>query len=59
MGYVPGQSSVARDYKILDFPEHTPCFTWGGSWSRYVEKLTAERKARPKGEQAARRICKT
>jgi len=49
----------ARDYKPLDTPEHTPCFVCGGPWSHHIEKLTESRKARPKDQQQARRICKT
>jgi len=49
----------AKDYKTLDVPEHTPCYVCGSTWSHYVEKLTEERRARPKDQQQARRICKT
>jgi hypothetical protein len=48
----------ARDYKPLDVPEQTPCFICGRSLSWFVEKLTPERKARPKSEQNARRLCR-
>jgi len=48
----------ARDYKPLDFPERSPCHLCGAPVSHYVEKLTKERKARPKDQQAARRICR-
>ncbi len=49
----------AVDYKRLLCPEpHVPCFSCGKNGSWYVEKLTAERKARPKDEQAARRVCR-
>ncbi|GAB6286459.1 MAG: hypothetical protein STSR0009_26600 [Methanoregula sp.] len=49
----------ATDYKRLLCPEpHVPCFSCGKNGSWYVEKLTAERKARPKDEQAARRVCR-
>ena len=49
----------ARDYKLLDQPEFkTACYACGKKGSWYVEKLTAERKARPKEQQDARRICK-
>ena len=48
----------ARDYKLLDIPERTPCWVCGRKNSRYVEKLTPERKSRPKDQQGARRICK-
>ena len=50
---------LARDYKPLDTPEHTPCFVCSGPWSHHIEKLTESRKARPKDQQQARRICKT
>jgi len=49
----------ARDYKLLDPPEpRTTCYACGRKGSLYVEKLTAERKARPKEQLDARRICK-
>jgi hypothetical protein len=49
----------ARDYKLLDPPEpRTQCSVCGKKGSAYVEKFTAERKARPKDQQGARRICK-
>jgi len=48
----------ARDYKTLDPPEpKTVCYFCGKKGSWYVEKLTAERKARPKEQQDARRSC--
>ena len=44
---------------MLDPPEpKTVCYFCGKKGSWYVEKLTAERKARPKEQQDARRICK-
>jgi len=50
----------ARDYKKLEIPEpKTPCWSCGRKGSWYVEKLTAERRARPKDQQTARRICRT
>jgi len=49
----------AKDYKPLEVPEHTACYVCGTTWSHYVEKLTEERKGRPKHQQQARRICKT
>ena len=49
----------AKDYKLLDVPEHTPCFVCGAPWSHHIEKLTESRKARSKDLQQARRICKT
>ena len=49
----------AVDYKRLDIPEpHTPCHCCKRKGSWYVEKLTAARKARPKDDQAARRLCR-
>ncbi|MCX6689860.1 MAG: hypothetical protein NTZ39_09280 [Methanoregula sp.] len=49
----------AHDYKPLDIPEpHASCFSCGKKGSWYVEKLTAERRARPKDDQAARRVCR-
>jgi len=49
----------ATDYKSLECPEpHVPCFSCGKKGSWYVEKLTAERRARPKDDQAARRLCR-
>ncbi|OPX73499.1 MAG: hypothetical protein A4E38_00056 [Methanoregulaceae archaeon PtaB.Bin108] len=47
----------AHDYKPLDLPERTPCYVCGRSDSRYVEKLTPERKKRSPEQQDARRIC--
>jgi hypothetical protein len=50
----------ARDYKKLEVPEpKTPCWSCGKKGSWYVEKLTAERRARPKDQQQARRICRS
>ncbi|MFA4824019.1 MAG: hypothetical protein WC593_02565 [Methanoregula sp.] len=50
----------ARDYKPLELPEpKSVCSVCGKKGSSYVEKFTAERKARPKDQQDARRICKT
>ena len=50
----------ARDYKLLEPPEpRTQCSVCGKKGSVYVEKFTAERRARPKDQQGARRICKT
>ena len=47
------------DYKPLDIPEPgTPCYLCGKKGSWFVEKLTAERKARPRDQQEARRICR-
>ena len=50
----------ARDYKKLEPPEpKTACYSCGKKGSWYVEKLTAERRARPRDQQAARRICRS
>ena len=50
----------ARDYKKLEIPEpKTPCYSCGKKGSWYVEKFTAERRARPKDRQEARRICRS
>ena len=56
----PPRHIRAGDYKKLDIPEpKTVCFACGKKGSRYVEKYTAERRARPKKEQDARRICRS
>jgi hypothetical protein len=48
----------ATEYKPLDIPEpHVHCHCCGKKGSWYVEKLTAERRARPKDKQSARRVC--
>ncbi|OPY43645.1 MAG: hypothetical protein A4E40_00072 [Methanoregulaceae archaeon PtaU1.Bin059] len=48
------------DYKPLEIPEPgTPCYVCGKKGSWFVEKLTAERRARPRGQQDARRICQS
>jgi len=50
----------AKDYKKLEIPEpKTPCWSCGKKGSWYVEKYTAERRARPKDQQQARRICRS
>ena len=50
----------AKDYKKLEVPEpKTPCWSCGKKGSWYVEKYTAERRARPKDQQQARRICRS
>lgn len=49
----------ATDYKKLELPEgRTVCYCCGGKGALYIEKLTTERKARPKDQRDARRICK-
>jgi len=50
----------ARDYKKLETPESkTACYVCGKKGSWYVEKYTAERRARPKDRQEAQRICRS
>jgi hypothetical protein len=50
----------ARDYKALEQPEpRSACYGCGKKGSWYVEKYTAERRARPKDQQQARRICRS
>jgi len=50
----------AHDYKKLEIPEpKTMCYACGRPGSRYVEKYTAGRRARPKSQQEARRICRS
>ena len=50
----------AGDYKKLEPPEpKTACYACGKKGSWYVEKFTAERRARPKDQQDARRICRS
>ncbi len=48
----------ARDFKLLDVPEHTPCSVCGDPWTHYVEKLTEERRKRPKNQQQPHQVCK-
>jgi hypothetical protein len=49
----------AKDYKLLELPEpRSACYACGKKGSWYVEKFTAERRARPKDQQDARRVCK-
>jgi hypothetical protein len=56
----PPRTIKARDYKKLEPPESKiPCYVCGKKGSWYVEKYTAERRARPKDRQEARRICRT
>jgi len=50
----------AGDYKKLEPPEpKTPCWSCGNKGSRYIEKYTKERRARPRDQQEARRICRS
>jgi hypothetical protein len=53
------RSIKAADYKKLEIPEgRTVCYCCNRKGALYVEKFTAERKARPKDQQDARRVCK-
>jgi hypothetical protein len=57
--HLEGQPEIhAKDYKPLDIPEQTPCFVCDRSSTWFVEKLTDERKARPKGGQVPRQLCR-
>ncbi len=48
------------DYKKLEVPEpKTACYVCGKKGSRYIEKYTKERRARPRDQQEARRICRS
>ena len=56
----PLRSIRAQDYKKLDIPEpKTPCFICGKKGAWFVEKFTKERRARPKDQQDARRLCRS
>jgi len=56
----PLRSIRAGDYKKLEIPEpKTPCWSCGKKGSRYIEKYTKERRARPRDHQEARRICRS
>jgi hypothetical protein len=56
----PPRAIRAKDYKPLEIPEpQTACYACGKKGSWYVEKFTAERRARPRGQQDARRICRS
>jgi hypothetical protein len=56
----PPRPIHAKDYKKLEVPEpKTPCYSCGKKGSWYVEKYTAERRARPKDQRDARRICRS
>ena len=53
------RSIIATDFKKLEIPEgRTICYCCGRKGAWYVEKLTTDRKARPKDQQDARRVCK-
>ena len=50
----------AKDYKPLEIPEpQTACYACGKCGAWYVEKFTTERRARPKDQQDARRVCRS
>jgi hypothetical protein len=54
------RSIRAGDYKKLEIPEpKTPCWSCGKKGARYIEKYTKERRARPRDQQEARRICRS
>jgi len=56
----PPRAIKAGDYKKLEIPEpKTPCYSCGKKGSRYIEKFTKERRARPKDQHEARRICRS
>lgn len=54
----PHPSIKATDYKPLEVPDHTYCRLCGNPWTHYVEKLTEERKRRPKDQWKPYQICK-
>ena len=54
------QTIRVADYKPLEIPEPgTSCYVCGKKGSWFVEKLTTERRARPRDQQDARRICRS
>jgi hypothetical protein len=56
----PLRSIEARYYKKLELPEpKTACYVCRKKGSWFIEKFTKERKARPKDQQDARRICRS
>jgi len=56
----PPRTIRAKDYKPLEIPEpQTVCYVCGKHGAWYVEKFTAERRARPKDQQDARRVCRS
>jgi len=56
----PPRTIRAKDYKPLEIPEpQTACYACGKHGAWYVEKYTAERRARPKDQQDARRVCRS
>jgi hypothetical protein len=55
----PPREVQAREYKLLDTPEHaTTCWKCGRRTVSYIEKLTKSRLSRPKGRQDVRKICR-
>ncbi|MDO9036131.1 MAG: hypothetical protein Q7U51_13150, partial [Methanoregula sp.] len=56
----PARSIDVRDYKKLDSSEpKTACYVCGRKGSWFIEKYTNERRARPKDQQNARRVCRS
>jgi hypothetical protein len=56
----PPRSIKAGDYKKLEPPEpKTVCYACGKKGSWFIEKFTKERRARPKDQQDARRVCRS
>ena len=55
---IPYPPIMAKDYKPLEVPDHTYCRLCGNPWTHYVEKLTEERKRRPKDQWKPYQICK-
>jgi hypothetical protein len=54
------RSIRAADYKKLEPPEpKTVCYACGKKGSWFIEKFTKERRARPKDQQDARRVCRS
>jgi len=54
------RSIRAGDYKKLEPPEpKTVCYACGKKGSWFIEKFTKERRARPKDQQDARRVCRS
>ena len=56
----PARFIKANDYKKLEPREpKTACYVCGKKGSWFIEKFTKERRARPKDQQDARRICRS
>lgn len=50
----------AADYKPLDVPEtHVPCYVCGKKGAWFIEKLTPDRRARPRDQREPPRICRS